>query len=377
MNYCAKKHMHHLIKCKHNKKRGKSKCKCDLTNVTLVGYHANDITNKITNLQQHSDAMKKKGICIDDTSASYTPKSDYPIISTDTFPSVWPNSAYPISSIRVFSYSLGNSPAKQWVIWAIQNKIKVLVGINLQDYTTDLNVLSNDYLAADPLLKKDFNENIIGYAIGNEGTLSEIPSIINGILYAKSLISEYKLPNKIVSTVLSLDAQWILNTFPPESATFTSDFLSLEPYVDVIMFNAYGGYFLYDSTLLNASLSWTSNGQQFSVLLNQFGAIRSAMKKQNILKELWITETGWSSAPISKNPEPPGWSSLDHLKTFYKNFFNFNMNVPFLPQLATQYVMPPERIFYFSLRDAFFQLLDVNEFFGLFTKQASPLVQKV
>jgi len=343
------------------------KCKCNLES----------IKNAIAHLQQHSDAMIKKGICIDDTTAAYTPRSNYPIIPTDTFPSVWPNSAYPISSIRVFSYSLGSAPAKEWVLWAVQNNIKVLIGINLQDYTTDLNALSNDYLAADPTLKQNFNDNVLAYAVGNEANVPEIQQIIDGIAYAKDLISESKLPNKPVSTVLNLNEQWILNTFPPENAIFTADFLNLEQYIDVIMFNTYGGYFIYEPSLLDASLSWTSNGQTFSILLNQFGAVRSAMRKQNITKEFWIGETGWSSAPLGNHPEPPGWSSLPHLKTFYKNFFDFNMDTPYLPQLATQTVMPPNRIFYFSVRDSFLHLLNVEEFFGLFTKQESPLVQKV
>lgn len=116
---------------------------------------------------------------------------------------------------------------------------------------------------------------------------------------------------------------------------------------------------------------------QFSILLNQFGSIRSAMRKQNIIKQLWITETGWSSAPSSNHPEPPGWSSLEHLQLFYKNFLNFNLNAPYLPQLATLTVQPPDKIFLFCVRDSFLPLLNVEEYFGLYTKQEIPLIQKV
>ena len=360
MCHCRCKN-NHRCHCKH-KHRDTTKCK--------------SILDAISNLQQHSDAMDKKGICIEDKTASYTPMSHYPLISTDTFPSVWPTTAYPIKSMRIFSYSQGNVPAKQWALWAIKNNIKILIGINLQNYTSDLDTLSADYLAADPALKQKFEDNILAYAVGNEAGVGEIPNMIAGITYARNLITGNNLPNKPVSSVLSLTEQWITNTYPPENGIFTADFLTLEPNLDIIMFNAYGGYFLYIPELLDASLSWTSNGQQFSVLLNQFGAIRSAMSKACISKELWITETGWSSAPVS-NAEPTGWSTPDNQRTFYKNFLNFNMNVPFLPQEASTYVMPPERIFWFSVRDSYYALLNINEYFGLYTEQESPLVQKI
>lgn len=328
------------------------------------------------NLSLFSTSMSNKGICIEDRSAALPPSGNFPIIPNDTFPSVWPETAFPIENIRVFSYSLGTAPAREWVLWAIQHNIKVLIGINLQNYAEDLANLSADYLSADPYLKSCFDRNVLAYAIGNEANIPEIPDIINGIQYTNNLIGLGSIPTAPVSTVLNLNDQWIVNAFPPENAVFTNDFLTLLPYLDILMFNTYGGYFIYEPALLQASLSWTSNGQVFSVLLNQFGSIRSAAQKAGVFsKPLWICETGWSSAPLSNHPEPKGWSSPAHLKTFYRNFLTFDQSTPYFPQLASQQVQPPEMIFYFGLRDSFLPLLNVEEFFGLY-KSSPTLIQK-
>lgn len=331
---------------------------------------------KNNSLSLNSTAMSRKGICIEDRSAALAPSANYPIIYTDTFPSVWPETSFPIENIRVFSYSLGTAPARQWVLWAIQHNIKVLVGINLQDYTTDLANLSSDYLNADPYLRSCFERNLLAYAVGNEANIPEVPSIINGIQATRALITAGLIPAAPVSSVLNLNDQWIVNAFPPQNGEFTNDFLILLPYLDILMFNTYGGYFIYEPSLLLASLSWTSNGQIFSVLLNQFGSIRSAALKAGVFsKPLWICETGWSSAPLSNHPEPTGWSSPSNLKTFYRNFLSFDQNTPYFPQLATEQVQPPDMIFFFGLRDSFLPLLNVEEYFGLY-KSTPYLIQK-
>lgn len=328
------------------------------------------------NLELSSTSMSKKGICIEDRSAALPPSGNYPTIPDDTFPSVWPDTAFPIDNIRVFSYSLGPAPAREWVLWAIQHNIKVLVGINLQDYTTDLANLSADYLAANSYLRSCFDKNILAYAVGNEANIPEIPSMLAGIQATNDLITQGLIPAAPVSTVLNLNPQWIVNTFPPQNAEFTSDFNTLLPSLDILMFNTYGGYFIYEPALLLPSLSWTSNGEVFSILLNQFGSIRSAALKGKVLsKPLWICETGWSSGPLSNHPEPSGWSSPCHLKTFYRNFLTFDQDTPYFPQLATIQVQPPDMIFYFGLRDSFLPLLNVEEFFGLY-RRTPYLLQK-
>lgn len=323
-----------------------------------------------------SSAMAGKGICIEDRTAALPPSAHFPMISTDTFPSVWPGTSYPIANVRVFSYSLGAAPARNWVLWAIQNNIKVLVGINLQDYTTDLAAFADDYAKADPYLKSCFDRNILAIAVGNEVGDWEVPNVIAGIDAARALIAAKSLPDVPVSVVLNLNPMWIVNAWPPRDAVFTSAFLQLLPHMDVIMVNTYGAYFdNYD--LLTPGLSWTSNGQVFSVLLNQWGSVRVAARKTPLAlgKPLWVCETGWSSAPLSNHPEPMGWSSPAHLKTFYRNFLAFDQAAPYLPQETWEFVQPPELIFYFGLRDSYLPLLDVEEYFGLF-KASGPLIQK-
>lgn len=341
-----------------------------------ISAHGSWASWKNKSLSLSSTAMSRKGICIEDRTAALPPSANYPIIYTDTFPSVWPKTAFPIENIRVFSYSLGTAPARQWVLWAIQHNIKVLVGINLQDYATDLATLSADYLSADPYLRSCFDKNLLAYAVGNEANIPEVPSIIEGIQATRTLITAGLIPAAPVSSVLNLNDQWIVNAFPPQNAEFTTDFQILLPHLDILMFNTYGGYFIYEPFLLQASLSWTSNGQIFSVLLNQFGSIRSAALKAGVFsKPLWICETGWSSAPLSNHPEPAGWSSPGNLKTFYRNFLSFDQSAPYFPQLATQQVQPPDMIFFFGLRDSFLPLLNVEEYFGLY-KSTPYLIQK-
>ena len=324
-----------------------------------------------------SSAMAGKGICIEDRTAALVPSAHYPMISTDTFPSIWPGTSYPISNVRVFSYSLGAAPARQWVLWAIQNNIKVLVGINLQNFSTDLAAFAEDYNNADPYLKSCFDRNILAIAVGNEVGDWEVDNVIAGIEAARALIATDSLPDVPVSVVLNLNPMWIVNSWPPRDAVFTEAFLKLLPHMDVIMVNTYGAYFdNYD--LLTPGLSWTSNGQIFSVLLNQWGSVRVAARKTPLAlgKPLWVCETGWSSAPLGNHAdEPLGWSSPANLKTFYRNFLAFDQAAPYMPQETWEFVQPPEMIFFFGLRDSYLPLLDVEEYFGLF-KASGPLIQK-
>jgi hypothetical protein len=329
-------------------------------------------------LQLSSTAMSRKGICIENRTAALNPSANYPIIAPDTFPSVWPETEFPIENIRTFNYDKeGPNAARDWVLWAIQHNIKVLVGIDLFKYAVDLADLSADYLAADPYLRSCFDKNILAYSIGNEAQVSEIPLIIEGIQAAQALIADGLIPAKPISTVINPVETWIINTFPSENAEFTNNYLTLLPYLDILMFNTYGGYFFFDPIFLLPSLSWTSNGEVFSILLNQFGALRSAALKAGAFsKPFWVCETGWASAPLSTNPnEPKKWSSPSHLKTFYRNFLSFDQDMPYFPQLATQQVLPPDMIFYFGLRDSFLPLLNANEFFGLY-KKPPYLLQK-
>lgn len=310
--------------------------------------------------------MSSKGINIDDTTVSLTPSSSNPRQSTDTFPYTWLHSVgQKLQSIRTYHYDANGAA---WVTWAVKNNIKVVIGITLSNYTAELNSLQSDYSASS--IQSQYDANVLAIAIGNEETATA--TIQAGIAYARTLTMP---ANALYTSVLNADGNWLNSTYPPPSCTFTSNFLTLVPSLDVICFNCYGGYFTYGQdqyiTVAN-STSWQSSVNGGSVLLNQFGAIRFAMAAASINKEFWVTETGWcSSTELSQNP---AWSNIPNLSTFYYNFLGFPLLVPFTPQTSSTSVMPPNRIFFFALRDV--PGGDGGSGFGIFTSASTPLTPK-
>ena len=114
-------------------------------------------------------------------------------------------------------------------------------------------------------------------------------------------------------------------------------------------------------------LSGSSFAEENSVLLNQFGSVRASMTKAALgALPLWGTETGWASK-ATQTETLTGWSSVPHLQTYYGNFLGFSLTKTFIPQDGTTEVLPPERIFYFTVRD----VPPMPEFFGLFTSAAA------
>jgi len=290
-------------------------------------------------------SMSNKGINIDDTTIALSPSSSNPMQSSDTFPFAWLKTTSPIGTIRTYHY---DSNGSTWIDWAVRANIKVIIGIDLASYTSQLNSLASTYAAASSSLKSQYDANVIAIAIGNEEPASNLSLLQSGIAYARTLV----LPaNAKYTSVLNFDNDWSQNSFPPSSCTFTSPFLTLNASLDVICFNCYGGYFTYGTqqfiTVQN-SVSWQSTVNGGSVLLNQFGAIRFAMAAASITTELWITETGWcSSTELSGNP---AWSNTTNEKAFYTGFLTFSLTTPFVPQSSTS-VAPPDKIIYFSVRD--------------------------
>ena len=345
-------------------------------NITTLQSDVVDLGNSVSFLNIQFNNKAQKGINIDDTTAALSPSTHNPMQSTDTFPS-WPEVSSQITNIRTFHYN-DQTPAKAWVRWAVENHIKVMVGLSLgsDSAAAELAAFSSDYMSADASLKALYDANVLAIAIGNEET--NTTAINAGIANAKNKISLSQLPNVPVTSVLIYNTNWINNDFPPQNATFTANFLALAPNLDIVCFNCYGGYYskgtlppLTPEQALTVSLSWTSNSGENSVLLNQFGAIRYAMSKAGIAaKPFWCTETGWASTP--EGNEVASWSSIPNLKTFYGNFLGYNMSNTFFPQSSTPAVNPPSMIFYFSIRD----IPPQTKYFGLFTS-SSTLSSKV
>ena len=340
----------------------------------------NSLDNSVQFLLINHATMVTKGINIDDTTAVLAPVSHNPTDSQDTFPHSWNGTNSQISAIRTFHYDTGVA-AKQWVTWAVQNNIRVIVGLTLgsDSGAAEIAAFEADYSAANATLQAQYDANVLAIAVGNEQT--DVAAMNAGMISVKAKIGVTLPANALVTTVLELLPTWIINTFPPQNATFTAAFLSLVPNLEIVCFNCYGGYFslgnipgLTPQQALTTSLSWTSDPpeNEFSILLNQFGAIKYAMAAAGVITEFWCTETGWSSTPIGSETLP-GWSSVPHLHTFYQNFLGFNTTTPFTPQSSSPSVLPPERIFFYAVRD----VPTRPEFFGLFTSQATPLDPKV
>lgn len=288
-----------------------------------------------------------KGLNLDDNTASLTP-------SFDSFPQTWLTTNINISALRTYHYTL-NTPS--WIKWAVENNLSVMIGITLNNYKDELDTLSQDYLNN----SSKYDSYIIAIAIGNEESTLNISSMNEGMLYAKTLINNNKLPkNAKVTTVLRESPDWISPTYPPVDAKFTNNFLQLSSNLDIICFNMYDGY-TNPSLPLEVRLSWISDppNNKFSLTLNGFGAMRFAMLAAGVQdKQFWCTELGWASSGSI-----PG-SNIENLKIYYDNFLNFNMTIPFYPQTSPQSVNLPNRLFYFTIRDA------NNENYGLYYNDA-------
>jgi hypothetical protein len=345
--------------------------------VNSLGSNVVSLSNQFQFSQIAPMSMANKGINIDDTTVLLTPSSHNPPQTGDTFPSVWPGIFTAIGSIRTFHYNAGVG-GSTWVLWAVKNGIKVIVGLDLgsDSGAAEITAFSTDYLAASPSLKALYDANIIAIAVGNEET--NTTAINTGLVNAQNLKGLNQLPNvPITSVLVDINGSWIQNSYPPESATFSANFLTLAPNMDVICFNFYSDYYSFGNLppltpeqALTVGLSWTSNGTENSVLLNQFGAVRSAMAAAVIVKPFYCTETGWANVKTQLE-FLAGWSSTAHEKTYYSNFLGFNLLIPYIPQAGTTTVLPPDKIFYFTVRD----VPSENDYFGLYSS-ATTLTPK-
>jgi hypothetical protein len=362
--YEQKKIIKCLIKNQHIMKNEISELQCQLSELMeVVCISNNGIVNigsddqPVNNIYATnivSNNYDQKGINLDDTTSALVP-------SFNSFPKLWINADVPISSSRTYHYNFNNP---NWIKWFVENHIEVMVGITLDNYQAELDAFSSDYLSLNLSLKTLYDSYIIAISVGNEEPVSKIPAMNSGMQYAKMLINSSKLPkNAKVTTVLQELPDWISPTYPPYDARFTNNFMQLASNLEIICFNMYDGY-TNPSLPLETRLSWTSDipNNRYSLTLNGFGAIRYAMEFSGLsTKPFWCTEFGWQSSGSI-----PG-SSVENLKTYYSNFLNFNSEIPFYPQSSPQSVNPPNKLFYFTIRD----VPNMNETFGLYTSNSN------
>jgi hypothetical protein len=253
-----------------------------------------------------------KGICIDDFSATINPNSWF---GDDASKFKWPLTNYPIKVIRTYNWN----DMKEWVIWALKNDIKVLLGVTNTDNIT---TKEKEYL-------KDNKKNIIGIVYWNEPKYNSDanagPSILKDVLP--------NIPSMISYTHRNVNDYDTIND-------------------NILAVNIYGLYGNMcccddcsesnDQNTLNTQLPWNKG----TILIKSFDDIFNA--HPNI--RLWITETGWSSYPAGCwDPNCDGdpnlrrkiaWSNIDNLTRNYKEFLKYD---------NTDSTKTPEYIFYFCL----------------------------
>lgn len=318
--------------------------------VDNIGSVTQPINNMYT-VNGNAENFDKRGICLDDQTAAFDP-------SFAEFPREWIKTTLTIQSVRTYSYT-SESRDRIWVKWLLQNKIHVMVGITLETYKEELDTLSQDYATSETM----YDTYVLALAVGNEQSVDKLEQIQAGINYAKLLISQGKLPETKVTSVLKDDSDWILNTYSPSQAVFTNSFTQLVPYLDIICFNMYDAYYAPANVPVSTKLSWISDESDKSVTLNGFGAVRYAMSKQSYNKPFWCTEVGWQWPAVSDNNPS---NSQQNLKTFYNNFLGFDMSASFLPEQCLSIVNPPDRIFYFTIRN----VSTMSKTFGLYIKDS-------
>ena len=224
---------------------------------------------------------------------------------------------------------------------------------------------------------------------------------MDSIKTIRDLVAAGKLPDKPITSVMNMNEtapqQWIIpkSSYPPHKCEFSDDYKLLIDHLDIVCFNCYGGYFdqngltqeLGSAKALEASLSWVPGK---SIIVNQISAIRSAMMKIKSDKPFWLTETGWSSSMLLRDGKPvididgnlqtdSKWSNIENMKNFYNGFIKFDTTQNMLFEIdGTSYnIKPPEKIFYFSLRDSHLSRLEIDEFFGLFEIDVASLKSKI
>lgn len=277
-----------------------------------------------------------KGICIDDFSATINPESWF---GKDTSNFKWPLTNYPIEVIRTYNWN----KMKNWVLWALKNNIKVLIGTDSFD---------SDPTSDEISILQQHIDKIIAISPVNEGskqgpTFNFLPDSIPRI---KVFI--HKDPNSYGTQPNNILAVNIYGIYLPNMCVTDGCDQSM------------------DNITLNQQIIWKGENPT-PILENEFNDI---FEYNNNVK-FWLTETGWSSYPVgcddstcsrdSKFRRLIAWSNTTNLKRFYEEFLKYD---------NTDSTKTPEYIFYFCLSDTYNYLGGKKEGFGLYNS-ATPFPQ--
>ena len=282
-------------------------------------------------------------------------------------PALFPGTLQPLQMVRTFHYQ--ENSGRPWVCWLLQHGYHVQVGLTItKDTLLDIANMELDYKKN----KLQWDSNLLLICVGNEIVQSqlELSKTLVDVLRARIKIGA--LPNVKISINCNFTVPWIdsRSFYPPNTVQFSSLYLKLykEGYIDVVLFNIYSVYFDRNAGVtLEEAISWTPG---FSVVVNQIASLRNAMQKAEITAELWINETGWASALHAVDDDI--WSNRKAQQTYYTGFMNADLESQW--RYSIYNVLPPEKMFYFTLRDSL--MGTVYEYFGLYEKDTTRLLLK-
>ena len=288
-----------------------------------------------------------KGLCIDNYSATLNPNDWF---GEDAGKFNWPLTSQPIRVIRTYNWT----HMKVWVLWALKNNIKVLIGTASFDFTSDPTSEEKQILL-------DYKENIIAISPVNEGS-DPGPT--------------FDFLDKIPIIACNKNGEGSTND-PPISGASN----------DIVAVNVYGLFF--DMCCCDGPrqdyCDCTENKQEDTLKKqNNFNfdnifiqSILNGIQKYTRYdapnrpwgNKFWVTEYGWESQYSDKNKPTKGpncsnpqkyinrkkaWSNVDNYKTTYTNFLNFNSS-----SVNSKLYYPIEYVFWFTLCDT------NGEYFGL------------
>jgi hypothetical protein len=295
-----------------------------------------------------------RGICLDTTTVN-TPNT--PISDIWDKIKKWPLTSLPINSVRTYSFS----GELKWIQYLLSQKVEVFIGISKNDSITGM---CNTLKSWDPnMLTK-----IIAFSVANEPTTNREAKDTKGNTLVTVTDDYNSMKNKAVQLRTCLKTVYTNGLQPPPiTACFVADTFSKIPeYMSLfksnvldplVCSNIYSDLFSSNTnkpmteTALENSVSWSKG----HTIVGQINNNYTLIKNNKLNAKLWITEIGWTSAPLASFAKGQGWASIDVEKKMYQNFLNASTD---------QGIIWPERIFWFTIRDT--RTSVKNESFGLF-----------
>jgi hypothetical protein len=313
-----------------------------------------------------------RGICLDTTTVSVTKDPFFKPIS-DVWNKIktWPLTNSLIGPVRTYSFGVD----EDWIKYLLSNNVEVFIGISNADTKTDsttnipgITKMCNTLKSWPPsMLTK-----IIAFSVANEPTTNRNPKDKNGkplVTVTKDYNDMKSFANQLRTCLKSVYTNGLKP--PPITACFvTNTFGTITEYLSLfksnvldplVCSNIYSELFSDKTnsdtsgteTELEKAVSWSKG----NIIVGQINDSYSLIKNNNLNAKLWITEIGWTSAPLASFAHGKGWASIDLEKKMYQNFLNASTD---------QGIVWPERVFWFTIRDT--NNPTKKESFGIFNE---------